>query len=233
MNIKKFRYYYPDLEDEKLNYKLYVGDKIWHEVCLNENLDVVQFIYSFNGIREEILKEEGYNPFLIACQFNPNIKVIKYIHKIFPSFIHFRTKFNSMFQNAAYLVLINSRLIRSDQLKIFRYLYLNGIDIHFLIMSTERNKTIYHSIFTNYYAYSHKDKNIIQYFYVISQDFDYHHNEHDDKGYKKPYFWKEIGNNCADEQSKRVNQWKNRFEEHVLRKLSKMIQQHMLKNRNE
>ena len=64
---------------------------------------------------------------------------------------------------------------------------------------------------------------IVQYLKVISQDFDYQNNEHDYNGYRKPTFWKEINNN-ADEQSKRINEWKNRFEEHVHLHLSKMIQ---------
>ena len=70
---------------------------------------------------------------------------------------------------------------------------------------------------------------IDQYLKVIPQDFDYIHNEHDDKTYRKPSFWKDIPinnydyNNIADEQSMRVNEWKNRFDEHVLHHLSKMI----------
>ena len=45
-------------------------------------------------------------------------------------------------------------------------------------------------------------------------------------------FGKEI-DNSADERSKGINEWKNRFEEHVLRQLSKMIQEYMLNDSNE
>ena len=65
-----------------------------------------------------------------------------------------------------------------------------------------------------------------QYFKVILQGFDYLQKEHDDE-YRKPSFWKHIDNN-GDEQSIRINEWKNRFDEHVLHHLSKMIQEHML-----
>ena len=53
-----------------------------------------------------------------------------------------------------------------------------------------------------------------EYLKVISQDFDYLHNEHDDEAYRKPSFWKHIDHNNADEQSIRINEWKNRFDEH-------------------
>ena len=145
-----------------------------------------------------------------------------------------------MSRNAAYLVLINSKLDISDKLKIFHYLYLNGIDIHLITMSMDFILPIsYYSI----YSFFRSKEVIIPYLRVISQDFDYLHNQHDNILYKKPSFWKEIDNNiknnnlnnnlnnlnnCANEQSKQVNEWKNRFEEHVLRKLSKMVQQHML-----
>ncbi len=60
--------------------------------------------------------------------------------------------------------------------------------------------------------------------------FDYLQNEHDDELYRKPSFWKQLNNNynIADEQSIRVKEWKNRFDEHVLHHLSKMIQEWML-----
>ena len=45
---------------------------------------------------------------------------------------------------------------------------------------------------------------------MISNDFNYQKIEHD--GDRKPSFWKVIDEN-ADEQSKRINQWKNRFDE--------------------
>ena len=75
---------------------------------------------------------------------------------------------------------------------------------------------------------------MLKYLEVISQDFDYLHHEHDHEAYRKPPFWKEIqnnnnnNNNNFDEQSILVNKWKNRFEEHVVCKLSNMIQQHIL-----
>ena len=240
MDIKKYRNYYylgsfefVDAKNKIINRKIVFGDRIWHEVSLNANLDVVQYIYSLNGIKDKILNEEGkkYNPFLIACEFNSNIKVIKYIHKSFPSFINSQTKFNKMSRNAAYLVLGNSQLETSDKLKIFHYLYLNGINIHLLIMSRNFKQIFfYRSVYSSYCKFDM----IKPYLKVISQDFDYLHNEHDDKAYEKPFFWKEIDNNNnhgKDKQSKGVNEWKNRFEEHVIRKLSKMIQQYMLKQK--
>ena len=125
---------------------------------------------------------------------------------------------------------------KSKQLKILHYLYLNGIDIHFLLRIKNANEIIYQSIYSNflknhYYNENGRDK-MIKYLKVISQDFDYLQNEHDDATYRKPSFWKEINNDnnnkLADAQSMRVNEWKNRYEEHVLCPLSKMIQEHML-----
>ena len=223
-------------------------NRIWHDVCENKDIQLIKFIFSINGIKQEILKEEKYNietsndfglnPFLIACDFN-SIKVIKYIHKLFPSFINSERKFRFKRKNAAYFVITNSNLNSNEKVKILHYLYLNGIDFHFLSESKSPNEIIYYSIY-NEHSILHND--ILQYLKVISQDFDYQNNQHDNNGYKKPSFWKEINfnnnkleeanklnnNNYADEQLKRVNEWKNRFEEHVIRHLSKMIQEHML-----
>ena len=228
----------------------HMGNRIWHVVCGNKNIDVVKLIFSLKGIQAEILNDKGNNPFLLACKFNSNIKVIKYIHKLFPSFIH-SLKSNSLLQNGAFLVLENRILYRSeilsDKLNILHYLYLNGIDIHLLTedKSWENYQYhIYHSLYTVIIGNIFKvvrviDRMIIQYLKVISQDFDYQKNEHDHNAYKKPSFWKELNNNnnknnnnknknIADEQSMRVNEWKNRFDEHVLHHLSKMIQEWML-----
>ena len=213
-----------------VNMKKY-WNRIWHEVCYNNNLDVVQLILTLKGIQAEILNDKEYNVFLRACGNNSNIKVIKYIHKLFPSFIHSQLYVNLKGLNGAFFILNNSHLNSSDKLKIFHYLYLNGIDIHFLLRFEQKMMSIY-SLFKK------ENENMIQYLKVISQDFDYQNNEHDDDAYKKPSFWKEFhsnnnnnnnnNNNMENEQSKRINEWKNRFDEHALRHLSKMIQEHML-----
>ena len=59
---------------------------------------------------------------------------------------------------------------------------------------------------------------------VISQDFDYFKNEHDDEAYRKPSFWNQFRNNnnnninnkLAYEESNGIDEWKNRYEEHAL-----------------
>ena len=225
-----------------------LGNRIWHAVCWNENVDVVQLIYSLKGVQPDLLNEDGYNIFLRACEGNSNIKVIKFLHKLFPSFIHSQISVDGDIQTAASLVLNNNFTKKSDKLKLLHYLYLNGIDIHFL-SETQNDETSYGSIYSNLFEKyndnggeedmddeNKKDgvENVIEYLKVISQDFDYLKNEHDDEAYRKPSFWKEIDHNTADEESKRVNEWKNRYEEHVLRHLSKMIQEHMLElNQNE
>ena len=38
---------------------------MWHEVCVNSNLDVVQLIFSLNGVQSEIL-----NVFVFAFSMN-------------------------------------------------------------------------------------------------------------------------------------------------------------------
>ena len=222
------------------------GNRIWHEVCHNEDMDVVKLIFSLKGIQPEILNRERNNVFLLACYSNMNIKVIKYIHKLFPCFINSQKEIiyiHGSTQNGAHLIFDNlfiddSGVNRRATLNILHYLYLSGIDIHLLSHGKYNQKTYdsidYNqimSIYTRTNGYDIQDtddKNIIQYLKVISQDFDYLHNEHDDTLYRKPSFWKEIDDNSADEQSKRRNEWKNRFEEHVLRHFSKMIQQHMV-----
>ena len=220
------------------NYKKIIamkGEKecrIWHEVCLNANLDVVQLIFSLKGIQPEILNEEGYNPFLFACHRNSNIKVIKKIHKLFPSLIHTQIDIKFAIVNGAFLIFYNYDIKTKLKFKILHYLYMNGIDIHFLSMKiSARNQITYESLYTSKtdIGVSGYDWEMVQYIKVISQDFDYINNEHDDNVYRKPSFWKEIDDcDIADDQSKHVNEWKNRFDEHVLHNLSKMIQQHML-----
>ena len=229
--------------------------KLCEDVCENENLDVVQLIFSLKGIQEEISfnsicknennNDSGKNVFLMACNQNSNIKVIKYIHKLFPSFIHSQIEHKGSVKNGAFLVIknlsMNDNRNYEDLMDILHYLYLNGINIHLLYKDIftriPRNQSIYKSI------YSITDfQNIKDYLKVISQDFDYnvYYNQHDDNSYRKPSFWKEIhnnninnnnnnnNNNNGDEQSIRINEWKNRFDEHVLHHLSKMIQEHML-----
>ena len=210
----------------------YYGNRIWHGVCRNKNLTNldVQLIFSLKGFQAEILNKEGFNVFLYACVLNSNIKVIKYIHKLFPSFINSQLYFHVGVQNGAYLIIRNSKLKeKSDKLNILHYLYLNGIDIHHIF---KVNYAVCESLYTKVTQnkiYGIYDQNIDQYLQVISQDFDYLHNEHDHEAYRKPSFWKEIDDrNNIDEQSMGINEWKNRFEEHVLHHLSKMIQQHML-----
>ena len=150
-------------------------NKIWFEVCKNANLNVVQFIYSLKEVQDEILKDEkGFNPILKACEINLNIKVIKYLHKLFPSFIHFQAKWRN--ENCTSFVLYNSRLRLSDQLNILHYLYLHGVDIHLLSELRNINTKTYQSIFT--YYKNNKGENIItQYLKVISKDFDYQNND--------------------------------------------------------
>ena len=100
------------------------------------------------------------------------------------------------------------------------------IDIHFLSKRQNENEIFYQSLYSCFLE-NNNGKDMDKYLKVISQDFDYLQNEHDDEAYRKPSFWKEI-DNSADEESNRINEWKNRYEEHVLRHLSKMIQEHML-----
>ena len=225
------------------------GNRIWRDICYNSNLAAIQLIYSLKGIRQEILnninnnldtlnddyRRMEFNPFLIVCEHN-SIKVIKFIHKLFPSFIHSHQKSVWKKKNAAYNVLNNYHLTPPSQLKILHYFYLHGIDIHFISEARNSDKIRYTSIYTEYCWDSYPK--VVQYLKVISQDFDYQNNPHDDEAYRKPSFWKEFhnnnnnnnnNNNIADEQSMRINEWKNRFDEHVLHHLSKMIQQHMLK----
>ena len=215
------------------------GNRIWHGVCSNADINVVQLIFSLKGVQPEVLTALGYNSFLFACEISSNIKVIKTIHKLFPAFINsIFTRYDNNVQNAAFIVIRNTKLNSSDKLKILRYLYLNGIDIH-IILEKLRYLVKFDSIYTvskylsfNYYSDRNINSNriIMHYLKVISQDFDYLHNEHDDEAYRKPSFWKEIDRkNNGDEQSIRINEWKNRFHEHVLHHLSKMIQEWMLK----
>ena len=214
------------------------GIRIWHAVCINENFDVVQLIYSLKGVQPDLLTDVfGLNSFLRACKFNSNIKVIKYLHKLSPSFIYSQIYLGGIIiQTAAYPLLNNNCMKLSDKLKTLHYLYLNGIDIHFLSRIENANGIIYRSLYSNYLKNNKNNyiiggDEIIEYLKVISQDFDYLKNEHDDEAYRKPSFWKQFhnNNNNGDEQSMRINEWKNRYEEHVLRHLSKMIQEHMIK----
>ena len=125
-------------------------------------------------------------------------------------------------------------------MKTLHYRYLNGIDIHFLSRIENANGIIYRSLYSNYLKNNKNNyiiggDEIIEYLKVISQDFDYLKNDHDNIAYRKPSFWNQFHNNNNNnnnnngEQSKRINEWKNRFDEHVLRNLSKMIQEQMIK----
>ena len=82
-----------------MNIILY-GNRIWHCACLNVNVDVVQLIYSLKGVQPDLLNGIGLNSFEIACDYNSNIKVIKYLHKLFPSFIHSKKEMFGVIQNA-------------------------------------------------------------------------------------------------------------------------------------
>ena len=62
-------------------------DNIWHEVCSNRDIKMVQFIYSLKGVDANQMNNKGENGFLIACEIN-SLKVIKYIHKNTSSNIH-------------------------------------------------------------------------------------------------------------------------------------------------
>ena len=171
-----------------IDFKQY-GDRIWHGVCKNANLDVVQLIFSLKGIQPELLNDNGCNVLLLACETNSNIKVIKYIHKLFPSLINPK-RLNLLFFNPV--------LKRSCRIKILHYLYLKGMDIHFIShdrFSNQKNGDSIFSIINNRNIYC---GNMIQYLKVISQDFDYLHNEHDHETYRKPSFWKEFHNNNID-----------------------------------
>ena len=100
-NNNNYGDYYLELVEKKFQKILASklgGNRIWHCASHNENLDVVKLIFSLKGIQTEILKlndkqEEIFtfggvhNPFLTAFKYNSNIKVIKYIHKLFPEFI--------------------------------------------------------------------------------------------------------------------------------------------------
>ena len=122
-----------------------MGNRIWHEASKNQNLDVVQLIFSLKDIQPEILNYNGENVFLIACE-KSNLKIIKFIRKIFSSFIHsqLQNNYNNnnnnnnmenwKFINAAYIVLFRSKLKSSDKLKVLHYLYLNGLIFILLLL---------------------------------------------------------------------------------------------------
>ena len=237
-NIYSTNVYFLKLVEYRFK-KIIGSDRIWRGVCSNKDIDVVQLIFSLKGIQPDLLIDyKGYNPFLLACENNPNIKVIKYIHKLFPPFIHSHITFKERAIDGYFLILKNHHLQFTDKLNIFHYLYLNGIDVHFLSKKILFNRTVYHSIYSLFKLFFNDDEDMEQYLKVISQDFDYINNEHDHKAYRKPSFWKEIHNNNnnnnnnnninIEEQKRRINEWKNRFDEHVLHHLSIMIQEWML-----
>ena len=174
------------------------GCGIVHFVSVNPNVDVFKLIFSLKGVQPDLLNEDGYNAYLSACAFNSNIKVIKYLHKIFPPFIHTQLygsyfQFNSgVVKNGAFLVLENRKLEGARTLiDILHYLYLNGIDIHALtkyifspsfLESIYSNYISFYLLYRNYPgSYSNYDPKVVQYLKVISQDFDYQNNPHDDE----------------------------------------------------
>ena len=118
-------------------------------------MDVVKLIFSLKGIQPEILNEDGNNVFLLACYYNANIKVIKYIHKLFPSMIYSQSKNIDAQRNRQentqngtnpifnILYLGHSGTNRRATLNILHYLYLNCIDIHFLSNRIIFNRIIY------------------------------------------------------------------------------------------
>ena len=217
--------YFLKLVEHNFNKIIIENDSIWRGVCSNKDIDVVQLILSLKGIQPDLLNRgDEFNQFLIACKYNSNIKVIKYIHKLFPPFIHSQLNVIESTQNGAYLVINNYRILlklTSDKLKILHYLYLNGIDIH-LLSKKITDRTVCDSIYSLIKSIiSRNCEDIVQHLKVISQDFDYQNNEHDHKAYRKPSFWKQfhnnnnnnnINNNISDEQSMRINEWKNRFD---------------------
>ena len=193
--------------------------KIWHEVSSNQDIEMVQFIYSLKGVDVNQLNGEGENGFLIACGTNENLKVVKYLHKNTPSNIHLinTSKLN------AFQIAVDKNYHYRISIKLIKYLYEIGIDIHYF-------EDIFSAIYLLYGQQNAKvDRS--NYLRVISQDFDYRSNPHtseeDISPYQIPSFWREIDND-ADEHSKQVNEWKNRFDEHILHHLSKMIQEHNL-----
>ena len=109
-------YYLTVVENFKkiINIKIGHGNRIWHQVRCNKDMDVVQLILSLKGIQAEIFNDKGYNVFLQACGNNSNLKVIKYIHKLFPSFIHSQMKSKWHTNNGAHLIISNYQLY--DQL---------------------------------------------------------------------------------------------------------------------
>ena len=89
-------------------------------------MDVVKLIFSLKGIQPKILNEDGYNVFLLACKHNVNIKVIKYIHKLFPSMINSQSKnacnlrsLQGRVRNGAHLIVDIQRNIKYSSLSIF------------------------------------------------------------------------------------------------------------------
>ena len=58
------------------------GNKLWHYVAYNEDLDLVTFIYSLKGIDPFELNQGGNSGFLIAIMNNGNINVIKYLYNV-------------------------------------------------------------------------------------------------------------------------------------------------------
>ena len=197
----------------------YKNNKIWHEVSSNQDIEMVQFIYSLKGVDVNQLNGEGENGFLIACGTNENLKVVKYLHKNTPSNIHLinTSKLN------AFQIAVDKNYHYRISIKLIKYLYEIGIDIHYF-------EDIFSAIYL-LYGQQNAKVNRSNYLRVISQDFDYQINPHTDEDdiflYQIPSFWKEIDND-ADEHLKQVNEWKNRFDEHILHHLSKMIQEHNL-----
>ena len=176
------------------------GKKIWHKVCENENLIVVQFIFSLKEIPK--FNEEG-----IACLENSNIKVIKFLHKIFPHFLQSKINNKMLILNAAIRILKNGKLNNEDKLNILHYFYLNGVDFRYILQEANIS-----------------DENIKQYLKVISQELDLNIEQEDDEGNE----YREIDSG-ADEQSKRVNEWKNRFYSPFL-KMIQPIQEQLMQN---
>ena len=192
---------------------------IWHAAASNRNIDVVQFIFSLRGITLENIfnlpNQSGDDVFTIAVQYNTDIKIIKYLHKLIPTSVN--SSRNPFFERASRYW----NYISEEVITILHYLYLGGTDIHYLMGWTS-------AFSVSMQICGSSDNDLSNYLKVISKDFDYQNNPHGGP-YKKPSFWKEIDNN-ADEHSKRVNEWKNRFDEHVLHHFSKMIQEYMLED---
>ena len=93
-------------------------DKILDSIVYTK-FEIVQLIFSIKGFQAEKANRDGLNVFLFAIDKMANIKIIKYIYKLFPSLIHSqRILKNGEVQNAASLVVNILWMKKSNRLKI-------------------------------------------------------------------------------------------------------------------